>query len=66
MKRKDIKYYVVIVLILTITVIYEAVKPKPIDWSFTLESEDKIPYGTYILYNTLADIFQQYKSKNDL
>jgi hypothetical protein len=57
MKRKDIKYYVVIVLILTITVIYEAVKPKPIDWSFTLESEDKIPYGTYILYNTLADIF---------
>ncbi len=57
MKRKDIKYYFFIVLILGITAAYEASKPKPIDWSFTLESEDKIPYGTYVLYETLPDLF---------
>ncbi len=57
--KRDIKYYVIISLILIIIVIFEVMKPKPIDWSFTLEREDKIPYGTYVLFNTLDDIFPE-------
>jgi len=56
-KKKDVKYYVFIGLILSVIVVYEIMKPKPIDWSFTLEKDDKIPYGTFVLYNTLVDIF---------
>jgi hypothetical protein len=56
-KKKDVKYYVFIGIILLIIILFELFKPKPIDWSFTLEKEDKIPYGTYVLFNTIKDIF---------
>ena len=55
--KKDIKYYVIIGLILSVIIIFEIMKPKPVDWRFTLEREDKIPYGTFVLFNTLEDIF---------
>ena len=57
MSKKDLKYYVIIGIILIIIIIFELMKPKPIDWRFTLEREDKIPYGTFVLFNTLEDIF---------
>jgi hypothetical protein len=38
-------------------------KPKPTDWSTTLSSNDKIPFGTYILYNRITDIFPGAKVK---
>jgi hypothetical protein len=31
----------------------EYYRPKPIDWSPTLINKDKIPYGTYVLYDQL-------------
>jgi hypothetical protein len=61
MKKKDLKYYIIIIIILGFTVLYEALKPKPINWSFTLESEDKIPYGTFVLFNTLSELFPENK-----
>ncbi len=57
MNKKDIKYYIFIVLILTVTITVETYKPKPVNWDFTLEQKDKIPYGTYVIYNTLDEIF---------
>jgi len=32
-------------------------RPKGIDWSKSLDDNDKIPFGTYITYNRLGDIF---------
>ena len=32
-------------------------RPTPIDWRETLISKQKIPYGAYLLYNRLHDIF---------
>ncbi|MCF6184882.1 MAG: hypothetical protein L3J56_09735 [Bacteroidales bacterium] len=61
MKKKDRKYYIFIVLILTTVIVFERLKPKPIDWRFTLEQKDKIPYGTYVLFNTIRDIFPKNK-----
>ena len=57
MNKKDIKYYAVIAFILVITIVFEIMKPNPIDWRFTLESDKKEPYGTYVLFNTLEDLF---------
>ena len=28
-------------------------RPKPLDWSPTYANKDKIPYGTYVLYDQL-------------
>lgn len=36
-------------------------KPKPTDWKETYEKEDKIPFGTYVLYQELGSIFPNSK-----
>ncbi|MBV1924398.1 MAG: DUF4350 domain-containing protein [Flavobacteriaceae bacterium] len=36
----------------------EATKPMPINWYPSYNKEDKIPYGTLVLYNLLEDAFQ--------
>lgn len=61
MNKKDIKYYSIIAVILIATIIFEVMKPKPIDWRFTLEAKDKIPYGTYVLNKTVKEIFPNKK-----
>ncbi|MEX0313028.1 MAG: DUF4350 domain-containing protein [Allomuricauda sp.] len=38
-------------------VITEIVKPKPINWRLSYTSFDKIPFGCYVLYNELANLF---------
>lgn len=40
---------------------YEAGRPKEVDWSRTYAREDKIPYGTYILYRSLPHLFPEAK-----
>ncbi|RZK55558.1 MAG: hypothetical protein EOO59_10475, partial [Hymenobacter sp.] len=37
-------------------VAYEYYKPKPLDWTPTLSNKDRIPYGTYALYDLLPDL----------
>ena len=55
---KDFKIYVFIASILiTIYIVVQYEKPKPINWRATYLKTDKIPLGTYILYNQLHDIF---------
>ena len=34
----------------------EYYRPKPLDWTPTFQNKDKIPYGTYVLYDVLPDI----------
>ena len=34
----------------------EYYRPKPLDWSPTLSSKDKIPYGTYVLFDGLPQV----------
>jgi hypothetical protein len=34
----------------------EYYRPKPLDWSPTLSNKDKIPYGTYVVYETLPQV----------
>jgi len=48
-----ISLFVSILLILLIGI----TRPREIDWTPTLSANDKIPFGNYILYHSLGDIF---------
>lgn len=57
MGKNQRKYYLILAAMLTVLISWEYLKPKETDWTVTLSKRDKIPYGTYILYNTLKDVF---------
>lgn len=54
---KDKKFILAIVASMFIIVVIGVFRPSEINWRPTFLSSDKIPYGTYILYNSLPDIF---------
>jgi hypothetical protein len=51
------KFIVAFTFLLTVYIVAELNRPKPVDWNITLSKEDKDPYGTYILYHQLKDFF---------
>lgn len=55
------KYMVIAGLLLAVYLGMQYFKPKPIDWRPTYLKEDKIPYGTYILYQRIHDLFPNAK-----
>ena len=50
-------YLVLMGLILLAYIYAEYRRPPRVDWSITLDRYDRIPYGTYILYESLEDLF---------
>jgi uncharacterized protein DUF4350 len=45
------------VVVLALYIAAELNKPKPIDWTVTLSKEDKNPYGSYVFFQLLKDLF---------
>ena len=55
---KDFKAYLAAAtILLALYIVFEYNKPQPVNWQPTLNYGDKIPFGTYVLYNRLKDIF---------
>jgi hypothetical protein len=55
---KSLKLYLFLAsALLLLYVVAEYNRPKATDWTETYNNADKIPFGTYILYNRLHDIF---------
>jgi hypothetical protein len=55
---KDLKIYLTIAFsLLIVYCVIQYNRPKPIDWNPTYLNTDKIPYGTYVAYHQLNDIF---------
>lgn len=55
---KSLKTYLIIAgLLLLFYIVAQMNRPSEVDWSETLSNKDKIPFGTYILYNRAKDIF---------
>lgn len=52
-------YIVIMVLIICAYLYAEYKRPPVIDWTPTLSYMDKIPYGTYIVYNQLKELFTE-------
>jgi hypothetical protein len=44
-------------LVLSLYVVAELNRPKPVDWTVSLSKDEKAPYGSYILYQQLKEIF---------
>lgn len=54
-------------VLFTALVVFEYTKPKEIDWSLSLKKEDKIPFGSYIFFDLMEDIFADSEVKtNDI
>ncbi len=43
--------------LLLLYVVAEVNRPKPLSWKITLSREDKNPYGAFVLFNRLKDLF---------
>lgn len=55
---KDLRIYLSVgTALLVFYLIAQYNKPKPVNWKVSFERTDKIPYGTYVTYNRLSDIF---------
>lgn len=52
------------ILLLVLYVVAEYNKPAPLNWQPTLSYQDKIPFGTYITYNELHQLFPKAKVEN--
>lgn len=50
-------FYIVATTLLVIYLVAEYNRPKAINWQPTLSYEDKIPFGTYILYHEINKLF---------
>ncbi|GAA4302329.1 DUF4350 domain-containing protein [Compostibacter hankyongensis] len=50
-------YIVVFVLLLLLYIAAQYYKPVPVDWRVTLSAKDKIPYGSFLVYDNLKTIF---------
>ena len=55
---KDLKIYIFFAtLLLVVYLVAQYNKPIETDWTETLVNTDKIPFGTYVLYNRINDLF---------
>ena len=52
-------FWIIAGLLLVLYIIAQATRPKEIDWTESLSSKEKAPYGTYVLKSRLNDIFPQ-------
>ena len=58
--NKTIKIYVGLLILLFVGAIaIEFSKPKPINWTRTFNEAHTIPYGTFVLYNELPNVFPE-------
>ncbi|GAB3204594.1 hypothetical protein ABID22_002512 [Pontibacter aydingkolensis] len=57
------RYIALIVLLFGALVLLEYFRPQPVDWTHTYSRKDKIPFGTYALYDLLPGIFPGKKAQ---
>jgi len=62
MNKKDIKYWLILLGVIILVFVGEYYAPKTINWdTITYGAKDKNPYGSYVVYNMLEDIFPNQK-----
>lgn len=54
---KSLRIYIIVLsALLVVYLVAQYNRPKPVDWSSSYSKDDKIPFGTYVLYNRIGDI----------
>ena len=59
------KKYILLAVLLSSLIFFEYFAPKEADWSYSFSKDDKIPFGNYIFYDLLQDIFPDSKILNN-
>lgn len=62
---KKYRFYITICLLIILYIFLVIFKPKQVDWTITLEKKDKNPYGAYILFHQLKNIYPEAKIFSD-
>lgn len=57
MKKRNIKFLLPLVVTLIILTIIKIAEPEEVDWTESFAKKDKIPYGGYIIYDVVSDLF---------
>ena len=57
--KKYLKFIIFFALTFMLFLIVRLSEPKSMDWSLSFSKEDKIPYGSYILYQVLPELFPE-------
>lgn len=57
MMKGNRKFILLFFVLFTVYVVAELNRPKPLDWTVTMAKADKNPYGGYVLFNRLKDLF---------
>ena len=57
MKKKNIKFLLPLIATLIILTIIKIAEPEEVDWTESFAKKDKIPYGGYIIYDVVSDLF---------
>lgn len=55
MKKRYV--YITLAVLVVLYVVVTVMAPRPVDWTVTLERGDKNPYGAFILYQQMGDLF---------
>jgi len=50
-------FLLIFALLFTVYIVAEINRPPAIDWTVTLSKEDKNPYGSYVLFEQLPQLF---------
>jgi len=58
---KNLKFLLPIFIVFVIYLLYKLFTPEPTNWNPSYSKNDKIPYGSYILYEELNSLFPQSK-----
>ncbi|MFD2533144.1 DUF4350 domain-containing protein [Gracilimonas halophila] len=59
MIKKERTYYILLGVLITLFVVFEILKPKPLDWTESFSAEDKIPYGGFLIHEMLSQTFSE-------
>lgn len=51
-------YYILFASMLLLYMVSQFYKPKKFNWNITLQNDDKNPFGTYVLFRLLPELFQ--------
>lgn len=57
--KQNLKYFLPLAITLALLLVIELVRPHPINWNPSFSRDDKIPYGSFILYDVLPQLFPQ-------
>lgn len=58
---KNLKFIIPVSIVFVVLVIIKLFIPEPTDWSLSYSKDDKIPFGSFILYDQLQEIFPNQK-----